>query len=63
MKEYLKLAYSLHFKKCILATVYRLVSSTVLLSMAENYCTQFALTTCKMQKQTVFSMGDFWTFG
>jgi len=23
--------------------------------MAENYCTQFSLMTCKMQKETVFS--------
>ena len=58
IKGYLKLADSLHFKKCILVTV---VGYLILLSpvMAENDCTQFSLMTFKMQKQTVFTTGDF----
>jgi len=55
---YLKLADRLHFKKYILVTV---VGYLLLLSplMAENDCTQFSLMTSKMQKQTVFSKGNF----
>ena len=58
IKGYLKLADSLNFKKYILVTVlgYLLLPSPV---MAEYDCTQFSLTTCKMQKQTVFARGDY----
>ena len=58
IKGYVKLEDSRHFKKYILVTV---VGYLVLLSplMAENDFTQFCLTTCKMQKQTIFGRGDF----
>jgi len=58
IKGYAKLEDSRHFKKYILVTV---VGYLVLLSplMAENDFTQFCLTTCKMQKQTIFGRGDF----